>query len=168
MYKRILLGVDGSDDSYKAIGKLKDFHKNFNSEIVVFHSIEHKMSPPPDYQFNLMSLASASGVSGIDPARFQKSYTTPYGEIRDYFTKIGQGYLQYVKDVFNQDNVPVETRLVVDIKPEKYIIEKSVEEKFDLVVVGCKGHHSKLRRAVLGTVADYVLNNAKCDVLVMR
>ena len=42
------------------------------------------------------------------------------------------------------------------------------EEGFDLVVIGTKGIHSKLRQILLGSVAQRVVKNAPCDVLVVR
>ena len=90
------------------------------------------------------------------------------GEIRGHFTKMGQGFLNYIKELFQRDNVPIQTKLVEDVKPDDYIIKKVKEEGYDLVILGCKGHHSKFRRVLLGTVATNVLNKAECDVLVIR
>ena len=73
----------------------------------------------------------------------------------------------YDEDIFKKAGVPIETRLINDIKPEKYAIEKAKEENFDLIVLGSRGHHSKLSM-VLGTVANLVVNNAVCDVLIIR
>ncbi len=42
------------------------------------------------------------------------------------------------------------------------------EENFDLVILGCRGKHSKLKRTFLGTIPDKVINNAPCDVLIVR
>lgn len=42
------------------------------------------------------------------------------------------------------------------------------EENFDLVVLGDQGQHSKLERIFLGTVAEGIVNNAQCDVLIVR
>lgn len=168
-YSKILIGVDGSDHSIKGIEKAKEFYKESDgkTEIVVFHSIEHHMIPPPNTQIKYMDIAAAS-LNISTPISIRNNYNTSYGEIRGYFTKMGQGFLNYIKELFQQDNVPVQTRLVEDVKPDDYIIKKIKEEGYDLVILGCKGHHSKFRRVLLGTVATKVLNNAECDVLVIR
>lgn len=168
-YSKILIGVDGSDDSIKTIKRAKEFYKasDGKAKIVVFHSIEHHMIPPPTAQMNLLNIASA-GIEFSTPISIRNNYDTSYGEIREHFTKMGQGYLNYIKELFQQDNVPIQTRLVEDIKPEDYIIRKVKEEGYDLVILGCKGHHSKFRRVLLGTVAEKTLNSAECDVLVIR
>jgi len=41
-------------------------------------------------------------------------------------------------------------------------------DDFNLIALGCKGEHSKLRRILLGTVATNLLNEASCDVLFVR
>ena len=168
-YSKILIGVDGSDHSIKAIEKAKEFYKESDgkTEIVAFHSIEHHMIPPPATQINLMDLASAS-LNISAPLNIRTNYNTSYGEIRWHFTKMGQGFLNYIKELFQRDNVPIQTKLVEDVKPDDYIIKKVKEEGYDLVILGCKGHHSKFRRVLLGTVATNVLNKAECDVLVIR
>ena len=65
-------------------------------------------------------------------------------------------------------NQKVETRLIYNTMPEDYIKKIVKEEEFDLVILGCKGDHSKLRRTFLGTVPDKVINEAPCDVLIVR
>ena len=44
MYKKILIGIDNSEDSMRAVEKALEFQKNEDSEIVVFHSIVHHFS----------------------------------------------------------------------------------------------------------------------------
>ena len=168
-YSKILIGVDGSDHSIKAVEKAKEFYKKSDgkTEIVAFHSIEHHMFPPPNTQINLMNIAATAGMSRSSVGTIN-NYDTSYGEIRGYFTNMGRGFLNYIKELFQRDNVPIQTKLVEDVKPDDYIIRKVKEEGYDLVILGCKGHHSKFRRALLGTVATNVLNNAECDVLVIR
>jgi nucleotide-binding universal stress UspA family protein len=62
----------------------------------------------------------------------------------------------------------VETRLIEDLSPSEYITKIVNEENFDLVVIGSKGHHSKIKEIFLGTVSSHVLKNASCDVLIVR
>ena len=151
MYKKILIGVDGSEDAHKALKRVIDFYKDWNSKIVIFHSIEHHMIPV------------------VMPV-FTTSYSFPvssHSMIRDEYTKVGNQILEETKKVFENKGIPIETRLVEKVKPEKYIIDKIKEENFDLVVLGGKGQHSKIG-AILGTVSTHVVNNADCDVLVIR
>ena len=151
MYKKILIGVDGSEDAHKALNKVIDLYKNWGSEIIVFHSIQHHM---------ILSTFPIFGMNYSTPAR---SYTSIFED----YKKAGLLILEETKKIFDKAGVPVETRLIEDIKPEQYIVDKTVEEKFDLVILGHKGHHSKIHN-LLGSISSYVLNNVSCDVLITR
>ena len=151
MYKKILIGVDGSKDAHKALNKVIDFYQKWNCEIVTFHSIKHHMIPfgYPIFGFGYQMSAA------------------PYSLIREEYNKVSNKILEETKKIFKKEEIPVETRLVQDIEPEKYIIDKVKEENFDLVILGSKGHHSKVHR-LLGTVSSHVVNNVDCDVLIVR
>ena len=151
MYKKILIGIDGSEDAHKALKKVMDFYKEWQSQIVVFHSIEHHMVRP------------------VFPA-FGIGYTIPddsYSVYRREFRKASEKTLEEAKKIFEKAGIPVETRLVEDEKPEDYANAMVKKENFDLVVLGGKGHHSKIG-TLLGTVSNHVVNNADCDVLIVR
>lgn len=150
MYKKILLSIDGSDDAHKAVNKVMEFYKVWNCQIVAFHSIEHHTVIPAFSIYGSISFPIES-----------------YKLIQDDYDKLGQRILEETEQIFKKAGVPIETRLINDIKPEKYAIEKAKEENFDLIVLGSRGHHSKLS-IVLGTVATLVVNNAECDVLIIR
>ena len=151
MYKKILVGVDRSDHAMKAINKAIELYNKNNSEIVVFHSVIHK-------------------IADFAPIMTQDIY--PGGriiyELRNNRENEGQELLDEVKGIFEEAHVPVETRLKYDIGPQYYIERQVENEDFDLVLLGCAGEHSKLKRTFLGTVPEYVLNNASCDVLIVK
>lgn len=151
MYKKILVGVDRSDHAMKAINKAIELHKRDNSEVVVFHSVIHKFSD-------------------FSPVMTQDIYPGAkiIYELRENREKEGQELLDEVKNIFEKVNVPVETILKYDIGPQYYIEKQVKKEGFDLVLLGCAGEHSKLRRTFLGTVPEYILNNVSCDVLIVK
>ena len=151
MYKKILIGIDGSEDAHKALKKVIDFYNDWKSKIVVFHSMEHHMVPP---------VFPAFGIGYVIP---DDSYSIYQREFR----KGSERTLEEAKKIFEKVGIPTETRLVEDIKPEQYAVDKVKEENFDLVVLGGKGHHSKLG-ALLGTVSTHVVNNSDCDILIVR
>jgi len=91
-------------------------------------------------------------------------YTKIKVEYRDAANKV----LSETERMFTGGFGTLETRLIEDENPEDYIERITEEESFDLVVLGCKGEHSKLKTIFLGSVATKALNNAACDVLVVR
>ena len=44
MFKKILLGVDSSENSMKAVDKVIEIQKESTSEVVVFHSFLHHIT----------------------------------------------------------------------------------------------------------------------------
>ena len=134
-----------------AVEKALELKKRDNSEIVVFHSVIHHM-------YEIMPNISFSGTSNA-----LISYT-----IHEDYVKIAKKVLNDVEKRFKDEGLEVETRLLFDISPEEYIKRVTAEENFDLVILGCKGKHSKLREIFLGTIPDRVINEAPCDVLIVR
>ena len=51
--------------------------------------------------------------------------------------------------------------------PGDYILKVSREEDVDMIVMGARGL-GKLRKTILGSVSDHVLNKAKCPVLIHK
>ncbi len=70
--------------------------------------------------------------------------------------------------MFDNSISSVETRLIEDLSPDEYISKVVEKENFDLVVIGSKGHHSKIKELFLGTVSTQVTKNAPCDVVIVR
>lgn len=134
-----------------AVEKALELKKRDNSEVVVFHSVVHHM-------YELLPNISFAGASNA-----LISYT-----IHEDYVNIARKILNDVETRFKDEGLEVETRLLFDILPEDYIKKVAAEENFDLVILGSKGKHSKLREVFLGTIPDRVINEAPCDVLIVR
>jgi nucleotide-binding universal stress UspA family protein len=157
IYEKILLGLDSSEDAKRAAEKAAELQNKLGSELVVFHSIEHHMLPKV--------------IPLTVPFLNATHYTIPpvdRRKIMEEYEKQGQALLNEAEKMFNLHEVPIEKRLITEESPEDYINRVVDEENFDLIVLGCKGHHSKLKQIFMGTVATKVLNNANCDVLIVR
>ena len=149
MYKKILVGVDDSEDALRAAKRALEYQKPNNAEVVVFHSVVHKLS-----EFS-PTFAGAAPDASI-------SYT-----IHNDYVKAGDKLLKDIKKLFEDENGTVETRLIFDQEPQDYIIKTVEDEGFDLVILGVNGKHSKIKR-VIGTIPGKVINDASSDVLVIR
>ncbi len=73
-----------------------------------------------------------------------------------------------INKLFEEANLLIETRLILDQKPEDYIIEIVEKEKINLVVLGYSGKHGILKRRLLGSIPTEVMNNVLCDVLIVK
>ena len=69
-------------------------------------------------------------------------------------------------DEINEDNLKI-THVVREGSPAKVILEVAKEEDVDLIVMGSSGK-SGFDRFIMGSVADKVVNSAKCAVLVVH
>lgn len=153
IYKKILLAVDESENSNRAIEKLIDLQRSWNCKVVMFHSIKHPTKP-------LLAGSFLAGSGG--------SYNISESELLQEVHKTGEKILLAKQELFNKEQLPVETRLIIEDHPENYIKKSVEEESFDLVVIGTKGIHSKLKQILLGSVANKVVKHAPCDVLIIR
>ena len=151
MYHKILLGIDDSENAVRATKKILELHKLNNSEVVAFHSVLHHISEMnPNFGF----MNPGPGVISLT--------------LHEDYIKDGERVLETVKKLFEENGAKIETRLVFDITPEDYIKKKVEEENFDLVVLGSEGHHSKLTRALMGTIPSRVINDDAIDVLIIK
>lgn len=69
-------------------------------------------------------------------------------------------------DKLNEDNVKI-SHIIKEGSPAKCILEVAIEEGVDLIVMGSSGK-SGFDRFIMGSVADKVVNSAKCAVLVIH
>ena len=69
-------------------------------------------------------------------------------------------------DKLNEDDLKI-THVIKEGSPARCILEVASEEDVDLIVMGSSGK-SGFDRFIMGSVADKVVNSAKCAVLVVH
>lgn len=69
-------------------------------------------------------------------------------------------------DKLNEEDLKI-THVIREGSPAKVILEVAKEEEIDLIVMGSSGK-SGFDRFIMGSVADKVVNSAKCAVLVVH
>jgi nucleotide-binding universal stress UspA family protein len=149
--QKILVGVDGSPSSDKAVEDAINFAKITSAELVFVHVIE-------DIK-----------MGGVIGARAR------YGDV-----KLVEGYnrarkesaLQWMKRYEEQagkENLKARSEILYDNGKSVtgMIVEYAEKNAVDLVVVGTRGL-SSFKRLLLGSVASGVSNHAPCPVLVAR
>ncbi|MFX0002344.1 MAG: universal stress protein [Candidatus Hodarchaeota archaeon] len=149
IYKKILIGTDGSLHANNAAERAAEFQKEWKCKIVIFHSMNHHRLPRtiyPDRNFPLEVIQNIEELS----------------------REAGKDLLKKTEKMFDKSISSVETRLIEDLSPDEFIFKVVNEENIDLVVIGSKGHHSKIKAIFLGTISTQVSKNAPCDVLIVR
>lgn len=143
MFKKILLGSDGSDNALRAAHVAGELAKKFGSELTVLYV----------YEFPPALMAVEPWVA--DPSMFappqpdvQNSVARRTGRILDEFG------LKY-EDEHEVGHAAQE------------IVRVAEAGKFDLIVIGSRGLGG-FQRLMLGSVSDQVLHHAHCPVLVVK
>ncbi|WP_433824498.1 universal stress protein [Actinoplanes sp. CA-015351] len=140
-WRSIVVGVDGSPGSRKALNWAASEAAAHRTELIVINVWEHTLLPP------------AGSVSVSE--RF----------VPDESQRTTDELLQVIKDELG-DQPPVLVQPVVrQGSPAKVLIEESATA--ELLVVGQRGHGG-FAGLVLGSVSQHVSAYAKCTVTVVR
>ncbi len=140
-WKTIVVGVDGSASSRKALTWAAAEAADHGAELVVLNVWEHTLLPP----------AGSVSVS---------EHFVP-----DASQRTADDLLQVITEELGADPpVPVQAR-VKQGRPAKVLIDESAGT--DLLVVGHRGHGG-FAGLVLGSVSQHVAAYAKCPVVVVR
>jgi nucleotide-binding universal stress UspA family protein len=154
MFKNILVAVDGSEHSTRALNYALELAEKFDGKITLIHvySTVVPMGPSAD---TLSSPSLTPPASAVMAA------------------KIAEETKQRSKRILDEAERTVKERGISAEKVLKEgdavreIVALAQEEKFDLIVVGHRGL-SKLKELFLGSVSEGVSHKAPCPVLIVK
>ncbi len=162
MFKKILVGVDASDESTKALRVAANLAKIFRAELHIFHAVTHHID------FPIMQVPLLVPFAVTTPVRYGVSAE----ELHDSYEKAGKDIIADAQDYIEKLQLGIDSQcfyhLELDIAPEEFAIDFAKKNNVDLIVLGCRGHHSRFRESLLGTVPSKVLNAAQSQVLIVR
>ncbi len=138
-FKKILLPVDGSEHSKKAVLYARGIARSQGAEVVLFHAY-----------------APISELIGGDSKKelIQESIAQSEALIKPY------------KEILTQDGISFTEKIVMG-RPSEKIIQTCEEEGCDGIVLGSRGL-SDFEGLFVGSVCHQVLHLAKLPVLVVR
>ena len=139
--KIIVVGVDGSAGSRRALTWAAAEAASHGSDLVVVNVWEHTLLPPA-------GSVSVSEHYVPDPSQ-----------------RTADDLLQVIKEELGEEPPVLVQPLVKQGRPAKVLIEESAEA--DMLVVGPRGHGG-FAGLVLGSVSQHVAAYAKCPVTVVR
>lgn len=147
MFKRILVAVDGSKTSLKALDKAVDFQKLIpEAEIYILCVYKHH------------SLFEASLSIGR-PADMD----IPDKVLSEYAKEV----VNHAKELAKKHGATKVRGFVKAGKPSRVIIKFAEDKEADLIVLGTKGTNNDKDGIFLGSVSHRVASHAKCPVLVV-
>ncbi|HET8856867.1 MAG TPA: universal stress protein [Nitrososphaeraceae archaeon] len=146
-FKNILVPVDGSEFSIRALEYAVQIVKRFNSKLIALHVV------PSSIRYDFFMSKKDYEMNSPFNQVLQLSYIEALKWFEDVKEKI---------DVeFTTDVIIAEESIV------KEIIEYSERENIDLIVIGTRGR-TGFKKVFLGSVASGVLNFAHCPVLIVK
>ena len=155
LFHKILVPLDGSEHSLKALERATEIAKKFSGKITLIHvysvSIQPIMLPEP----TTLGSPSIPILTGAEVSRMSEA-------ARGFGNRILRDGEEKVK----AEKVQVEKTLVEGHAVEE-IVRAATEGNFDLIVIGARGI-SHIREILLGSVTDGVIHHVHCPVLVVK
>lgn len=143
MFKSILLAVDGSEESNKAIDYVKSLAEKYNSKILILNVFELPLL--------------------VDP---YDTHTQIFQDIENNLRTNSQTLLEDVKNKFSDLNIQIEGQSFQG-RIGSIIVEVANKSNIDLIVMGSRGLGS-VKSLLLGSVSNYVTNHAKCPLILVK
>ena len=137
---KILLPLDDSKFADKNIEYVAKLAKQMEAEVTLFHAV---------------ALPSSTATEGFVP-----DFTT--------FEAEAKTVLEKYQKILEEKGLKVSSKSETGFGRPGDIINRELEKGgYDLVALGARGK-STLRNLLLGSVADSVVHNAPCSVLIIR
>ena len=147
MYKRLLVAVDGSEQSYKALDHAVAIAEKFDSELVLLTVIPIMISPfSPDESFS------------------PTAYTIYQESMNEYYHKLLKDADEIVRT--KHPNLNIRT-ILREGRPSATIVDVAEREGCDVIVMGCRGIGG-IMGWVLGSTSHRVATSCKKPVMIIK
>ncbi len=139
METKVLIPVNDSPTTQQTIEDIITYKEKFPSQLVLLHVINDQLAYRmiPGFQIEM---------------------------VRENAEKAAQQRLDILAETLGEAGFTVELRLEFGA-PRRVIPRIANEEKFQLLVIGRKVKTGEIRDVLFGSVANYVLHNVECPVL---
>ena len=147
--KKILIPIDASEHSARAVEMGREFAKSFGSNVVILNVLDIIL-PISTYELNQYVQAGGSIPDIYDTAKVE-----------------ADKLLENAKKSFGDMAAKVET-VTLEGDTSNKIIEYINDNDFDMVIMGSHGMSAPFKYFLLGSVTSRVLHHVKTPVLVVR
>ena len=140
-YSKILVPVDGSNEARLAFEKAIEVAKRNRAQVLIAHIIDTRVLQTP------------TGFEGNFNEEIQRQTENLFQEYRQY----------------SQEHDFNDIDFVLEYGSPKVYISKNIPKDYQIVLImmGATGLNA-VERLFIGSVSEYVIRNASCDVLVVR
>jgi len=141
LFTNILVPIDGSDNSFRALDAALLLSEKLGSNISVIHVME---------EVPITHIGSEKILN----------------ELLEAYKKENQDILLKCSEIANQKGLTIKTFLLQG-NPASVILDYNKKKKFDLVIVGSRGL-GKFKELILGSVSSKIVHHSPCAVLLIR
>jgi nucleotide-binding universal stress UspA family protein len=141
MFQKMVVGVDGSDNSFRALDQAVQLAKQFSSELIMVFVVH---IPVTSYSYDVLGSLSVFNRLEED----------------------GKDALAKCAEIASKAEVSSRTVLLSG-DPAQGILDTATKEGADLLIVGSRGTGT-LERLLIGSVSERVVRFSKCPVLVVK
>ena len=161
MITKILVGVDGSENSKKALDYTLEIADKFSASVLILNVFQ----PPPEfgYQLNMFQQPSALAYP-----QGQIGYTPNAASFIKDLRKVHEDVLS--RAVERATKLKPALKITAELKEgdaSSKIVETAENGEFDLIIIGHRGG-SKIKELFLGSTSERVAHRAKCAVLINK
>lgn len=141
MFSKVLVPVDGSDNSYRALDASLLLSEKLGAKVTAIHVME---DIPVSYVVSEKLLR----------------------DIRDAYKRENQLILSKCSEIATKKGLVIQTKLLQG-NPGSIILDFCEKEKYDIIIMGSRGM-GKFKELVLGSVSSRVLHHSSCPVMIIR
>lgn len=148
MAKKILIPVDGSKHSRKAIEFAAGIAQKDDSALYLIHVVQNKEIPPEILRY-------------IDDERIDGSL----GKISAKL--IAEGILKAAQELVKDKGLKIEKAMVFRGDPAEEIVKFARNNKIDVIIIGSRGL-GRIKGMLLGSVSSKVCHLAECTCVTVK
>ncbi|MEM1520032.1 MAG: universal stress protein [Candidatus Korarchaeum sp.] len=153
MFSKVLVPIDGSEHSFKALEVAIEIAKRFNGRLTLLYVSSLSLIPlvAPETPF-------IASTPIVNPSEFVR--------LREAERKTAEELLSRAQGMARERGIDAE-KMMREGHVVQEIVRAAREGDHDLIVMGTRGM-SRIRELLLGSVAEGVVRHAPCSVLVVR
>jgi nucleotide-binding universal stress UspA family protein len=137
----MLVPVDGSENSYRALDAALFLSEKLGSDITVLHVMEEVP------------------ITHIESQKLLR-------ELLENYKKENEEILSKCSEIARKKGLTINT-ILLQGNPASIILDFSKKEKYDIVIMGSRGM-GKFKELILGSVSTKIVHHSPCGVLLIR
>ncbi len=154
LFQKILVPLDGSEHSLKALDVAIQIAKRFGGKITLVHV------------YSVVAISSIVPEPSMATAGIPVMRAPDISKLIEAAQKVGNRILEDGEQKVKAAKVEV-NKLLEEGHTVQEIIRVAKEGDFELIVMGARGI-SRIREMLLGSVSDGVIHHVACPVLVVK